>query len=316
MRVVLSAVVLGLAWFAVINLAVSAMTWLAARLIDDRITPSTGRSRVLLALRFAPAVVAAAGALGIFVPGHLWLEPPQVEERHGVVIVALASLSLLLFIRSGWQVAAVIVASRRLSSWASGRVRRSRGVTWTELPVLSGISLAGVIRARVIVGTEVRRTLTSGELEVAVAHELAHQRALDNLTRVLMACVPDLLGLTGTARRLERLWNGHAECLADARAVDGDPRRASQLASALIKVARLHATLADRHPAWSSFHQPDLLETRVRLLVDQRPRSVRAGRGGSLMLFALTPIVVTAAWAVELPSTLHHLTELLIAALP
>jgi hypothetical protein len=44
----------------------------------------------------------------------------------------------------------------------------------------------------------------------------------------------DFWGFTSSARELERMWNAAVECEADAVAVNGDPKRAADLASALL----------------------------------------------------------------------------------
>ena len=115
---------------------------------------------------------------------------------------------------------------------------------------------------------------------------------MDNLTRVALQGVPDFFGFSSSARRIERLWDAQAECLADARAVDGSPDRATHLASALVKVARLEAPRVPSIVAWSTFHQAALLETRVRLLIEQA-RS-RAGSRARCTTFAAS--LAPSAW--------------------
>jgi beta-lactamase regulating signal transducer with metallopeptidase domain len=186
-----------------------------------------------------------------------------------------------------------------------------------EIPLLPGIALAGVIRPRVLIGSSARDVLTAPELDVAVAHEIAHWHAGDNVARVLMACIPDVFSLTSSARRVERLWEGEAECLADARAVAGSPERATRLASALVKVARLVARPGDVawSPGWSSFHHAALLETRVRLLIRRPPVPERVG-GVALKAAAALAALVAAAWLGGVPYALHTVTEALLMVLP
>src|SRR4029453_6407376 len=105
---------------------------------------------------------------------------------------------------------------------------------------------------------------------VAISHETAHERSRDNLKRFLMYCAPDLFGWSRTARELEDAWQRQSEYFADDYAVMGDESRAVVLASALVKVAQLSRRtrgVATPVPAWSAFHVPSLLETRVRRLV-------------------------------------------------
>ena len=139
-----------------------------------------------------------------------------------------------------------------------------------EVDGLNGLSVAGILSTKILVGANARRALTHAELDVALAHEQAHRRLWDNLKRFVVFCAPDILGLSEAGRQLERMWNSAVECLADEQAVAGDANRAVNLAAALVKVARL----ADASPSqngpvvWSALHQPGLLELRVRRLVN------------------------------------------------
>ena len=312
MRVIVSAAVLGLAWFAAVNAVLSAISWGLSLLVADRVIPDAERSRRLLALRFLPFAGSAFISIALFAPAHLWLEPARTDERFGFLGV-LAVAGALLLCGSGIRLGALVRSGRQLAAATRGSGPAASSSGWTELPLLKGIALAGVLRPRVVVGTEARAVLTGAELEVAIEHERAHLRARDNLTRALIWCTPDFLGFTRVGRRLERLWDAQAECLADARAVNGDRQRASSLASALVKVARLRAPRT-ACATWSLFHQPALLETRVRLLVDRHPAEVATDRAaGRLVLVAAAAVAI--AWLLEFPPALHHLTELAIGAL-
>jgi beta-lactamase regulating signal transducer with metallopeptidase domain len=203
----------------------------------------------------------------------------------------------------------------RLATVTPRREVRRGEVRILEVPGLRGVALAGIVHPRVLVGTGARRVLTSAELDLAVAHELAHQRAGDNLSRALIRCAPDVLGWFPHASRLERLWEAEAECLADADAVRGNPVRATCLASALVKVARLASADRTWSPGWSTFHHPALLETRVRLLVSGRHAPDATGRYVPAAA-ACGLAAIAAAWITGIPQQLHWLTEALIAVLP
>jgi beta-lactamase regulating signal transducer with metallopeptidase domain len=308
-------VILGLAWFAAINLTVSVVPLAAAQLFDDRLTANPSRARRLLALRLAPAIVSLTVTALIFVPAHAWLEPARPEEKIGFVPLLLAAVGLLLLLRTAYRSAQAIGRSVRLATVTPRREVQRGAVRILEVPGLPGVALAGIVRPRILIGTGARRVLTSAELDLAVAHERAHQRAGDNLSRALIHCAPDFLGLIPQADRLERLWEAEAECLADAAAVRGNPDRATRLASALVKVARLASADRTWTPGWSTFHHPALLETRVRLLVSTprvpsaTPRFMRTAA-----TFGLA--AVAAGWMFGVPQQLHSLTEALIAILP
>jgi beta-lactamase regulating signal transducer with metallopeptidase domain len=284
-------------------------------MMSDRVTADARRAKRLLVLRLLPAAGALIVSLLLFLPAHLWLEPPNPGERLGMLPLTGAAIGLLLFIRSAWRVAAVVWSSSRLAALPSLQRRSGDHTQWIEMPVLRGIVLAGVFRPRVLVGAAARGALTDDELEVAVAHEVAHQRAGDNLSRALIRCAPDMFGLTPSGVRIERLWEAEAECLADARAAAGRPVRAASLASALVKVARLARDCSEPgfSQAWSTFHQPRLLETRIRLLVAEQRTPAATGR----VLTWLTVAVVSAiglAWSTGLPHELHQLTEMVISS--
>ncbi len=120
------------------------------------------------------------------------------------------------------------------------------------------ISLAGLLRPRVFVASPVIEAFTSDEMDVSLAHEVAHHDARDNLKRMLVACSPDLLGIWPSGRALERRWRAAVEFAADDGAVGGDESRAVALASALIKVARL-SPAAPAAGASSAFYDGTLL---------------------------------------------------------
>jgi Zn-dependent protease with chaperone function len=315
--VLASAALLGLAWFTAANAAGSVISFALARRTSDTVAADAWRARRLLAIRFLPLAVSIAVAGVLFAPAHLQLEPRGTGERFGLMICTLAAAGLVLLLGSCLRLARVVRASALLSAWAR-QYPAARAARWIEMPALPGIALAGVLRPRVLIGSSAKRALTAAELDVAIAHELAHRRAHDNLTRVLMLCAPDFFGFSAAARRVERLWAGEAECLADARAVAGSPARATRLASAMIKVARLASGHAHAcAPGWSPFHHAALLETRVRLLVgDDGPEARRTAESGSRYLALALAAVLAAAWLAGVPHDLHRVTERLISILP
>jgi Zn-dependent protease with chaperone function len=309
-----SIALLGLAWFALINMIASAAAWFAGRSLTRRESSSPA---ALLAVRLLPAIVAAAFAAFVFAPGHIRLEPRETEESFGLVIAALSLTGLVILGRSLWRALQVLAAARRVQRWLHLPIATSAGDAW-QVDGFAGVSLAGVIRPHILVGSEARQLLTQEELEAAVAHEAAHRSAFDNVKRCVMFCAPDVFGWSATAQRLEEQWRAAAESQADTRAVYGDPRRAVHLASALVKIARLGSTTraALHFAVWSTFHEPSLLEVRVRQLV----AGSRMHRAGLLVPSALSTCLaaslVALAWAADAAARVHYLTEHLIGFLP
>jgi len=309
MSVWISTAILGLAWFAAVNAVASLVAWSISLFVADRVVGSARRARQLLTLRFLPIVAAAIVSVGLFVPAHFYLEPVNPDERYGFLLV-MAAASAVLLGRAAWRFAAVLRASIRFGATARTYATASGSNAVIDVPGLDGIAVAGVIHPRVLIGNPARRALTRDELDVALAHERAHQVAHDNLTRVSMACVPDFFGFSAASRRIERQWEGEAECLADARAADGSPERAAHLASALIKIARLaRADRQEQAIGWSTFHKPALLETRVRRLVAGQPAVPPVGGRWLGTLATLIAAAIILAWSTGLPAELHRLTE-------
>ncbi|HSC29669.1 MAG TPA: hypothetical protein VLD67_20500 [Vicinamibacterales bacterium] len=315
MRLLYSSALLGLAWFAAINLIASGAAWAASRVLLGR-----GRMRTpsaLAVLRIAPAVVSGIVVAAIFLPAHWLVEPDVTDESFGVVIAALAASGGLLLLRSASRTVSVVAATRSLGR-AVKAASGDGSPAFHVLPGVTGVSLAGVVRPQVLVGPEVPSALTADELQAAIDHEAAHRRWRDNLTRCLMYCAPDVFGWSAAARQVEDTWRAEAEYRADAEAAAGDESRAIHLASALVKVARLNERAAGSRtfPVWSTFNEARLLEARVRLLlVGPRPIVARARRTAGVFVAALA-CGGAAAWVSGAPYLLHEATEALIAILP
>lgn len=308
----LRTVVLALGWFGAVNAGMSLLSWLAAGAAANR--PAGRSARRLMLIRLLPACGSLVFAGAVFLPSHLLFEPRDANEHLGAVWYVLAAAGLLLLLRSAMRAAAVWRAGRRLLSAGSHSGKSAAGLH--EVEGIPGVSLAGVFRPRILIGPRLARELTTAELELAVAHERAHGEALDNLTRWWILCGPDFLAGSARARRLEAEWHEAAESLADARAVGGDRIRAVHLASALIKVARLSATVPVAHaiPAWSTLNDSPLLERRVRDLLSGPVPT--AGPSGPTMAAGLAAAVGLITFTAASSVSLHQLTELLVALLP
>src|SRR5213078_4824054 len=77
------------------------------------------------------------------------------------------------------------------------------------------MTLAGILRPRLLVTRRLIEALTDEELRAAVAHERCHHQSRDNLKRLAMRATPDALSLFPAGRRLERAWSLAAEHHAD-----------------------------------------------------------------------------------------------------
>lgn len=312
METLIRTVVLALAWFVVVNAAASVVSWSLGRLLPA--LRQGERPHLLLLVRLFPAVASLGFVAGIFLPSHWAMEPRDANETLGLAWYGLAAAGALLLGRSAACAASVSRTGRRLRA---GERRSTVAIADVhEVDGVPGVSLAGVFRTRVLIGPAITRCLSAAELEVAIAHELAHRDEFDNLARWGMRCAPDFVGYTAVARRLEEAWHAAAEARADARAIGGDSVRAVHLASALVKVARLGTDRAapPLSTVWSTLHDAALLEWRVRRLVSGIVPANGPRRSRALAVAVLFTILLAAA--LTLSGTVHRLTEMLVNLLP
>ncbi len=310
--VVFRTIVLALAWFACINVLASVLTALLMYAFRDRAARS--RPWVLFAIRLLPAGLSLSFVVAMFLPAQWALEPRDAVETVGVALSAMAIAGAALLLRSWWR-AILIARAGRLMRAGSRPCRRGAANTYV-VDKLPGVSLAGVVRPRILIGQQVEAHLSPAELDVAIAHELAHRDAFDNLARWCMVCAPDFLTGCRVTRRFEHDWHVAAESRADMKAIDGDPVRAVHLASALIKVARLSTLPVERIsvPSWSTLNDSELLEWRVhRLLSGTLPETDAGPRLGFIAMTFAVSVVITAP---VVAGPVHRLTEALIAFLP
>ncbi len=207
MRLVLSSVLLGLVWFVVVNAVATLAAWMLGRFVTRRPGP-VGASRLLpdgasrfLIVRLLPAAVSSFFVLAVFLPAHWRFEPVDSDESFGVVLATAAALGLWLVLGAALRALRAGLAGYRFATLVRRAARREAEAF--VLSGLPGVSLAGIWRPRILIGSEARAALTPSELDLAISHEIAHRRSKDNLKRFLMFSSPDLLSLDagGTAAR-------------------------------------------------------------------------------------------------------------------
>jgi Zn-dependent protease with chaperone function len=202
------------------------------------------RARLIFVLRTFPAVVAVLCALLLIVPSYLAYEPRHTAENVSFKLAVLAFISAvgigLAAVRSiaAWRSTADLTAD-----WmAQGRQITLPGVnieTYRIDHAFPVIAIVGVLKPRLFIASHVLAVLTTDEIKASLAHENGHLTARDNLKRgVLRACRDSLL-LIPSGRLLDREWSEAAEEAADERAAKAGHGVALDLASALVKIARI-----------------------------------------------------------------------------
>lgn len=307
---------LALAWFAVVNLALCVAVVIVAAVAGAR---DIRRPGFWLGMRLLPAAAAAVFVVILFVPSYWRYEPREMVEGFDVSLTILALAALAIAggaihrgVRSWRRVA------RRSERWMRSAQPLALDAGKAALPAFAidaeqpMIALVGIVRPRLLVTRGLLKILTPAELAASVAHELCHQRALDNLKRLAMSVAPDVLSLFGAAAAIERKWASAAEHIADRRAGrDGAAVRCA-LASALVKVARLMPEHPPAAEPVSTLVGGGEITSRVQALLSDREPS--GGRSHLRLLGGAAVIGILAFVAVYplLLRIVHIATETLV----
>jgi beta-lactamase regulating signal transducer with metallopeptidase domain len=270
---------------------------------------------LLFGLRSSPLATAVTVTVAFTVPSFVLLEPRSIVEPIGIAPLLLGLCGLLLAAFGVWNaVRALKTASRAIALWTSeASLVESPG----EVPVVRisrvvpALTVAGILKPRILMSGAAEFLLTERELQTAVRHELAHVRRRDNLKKLLLR----LLGFPGMAA-LEAAWLEATELAADDAAVF-NAGEALDLAAALIKLSRLAPFEAQVDLTAALVHSPvAVMNVRVeRLLAWNEERRVPTRRGRSLWCAAGAALALVAAFAVtygELLVRVHSATEWLV----
>ncbi len=277
------------------------------------------RSDATLLIRSAPVLTAAAAAALVFLPAWWAHEPRNTGETASAFLLGLALLSALPLLQGLFRGARMFVKTRdRLLIWR-GRGRNTPGVEapFEVLEVASedlALCVGGYLRPTIYASADVIRSLAPEEFDAALAHEVSHATRRDPLRLLWLGSCPDFLQLFGLDRPWRLAFSRACEFAADAGASRGNPEVALDLASALLKVARLRTfaplsaeTLADVAVS-SAFSNRDDLKARVEALANPRPAPTPAAFGPRPWMFAAALLLLCAAGALA-SEHVHTLTE-------
>ena len=235
-----------LATLLTINACASLLAAGAWRLFERpaRTLSARTRAEILFLIRVSPPALAIIAVAAFLVPSFLTYEPYTTNEVVSkklalLAIVSAAGVTFALWrgIRSWW------VTHKLLRRWMAKaeRIQLSR----TSIPTFRIahpfpiIAVVGTLRPRLFLAEHVLRTLSEEELTAAIAHECGHLAARDNLKRSLLRACRDVLMIVPCGRSLDRAWAETAECAADEHAAQTSAGTALDLASALVKIAKM-----------------------------------------------------------------------------
>ncbi len=202
------------------------------------------RAEILFVMRIGPPVIAIVSIAAFMIPGYLLYEPYSTNEYVSWKLGTLATLSAIGVGLAIW---------RGIRSW---RATRSLLKNWLsasteiELPGINVptyvldhsfpiIAVVGAIRPRLFIASHVLDTISAEELTAAIAHECGHLAARDNFKRSVMRVSRAALLLIPCGRSLDRSWSEASESAADEHAAQQSSTVALNLASALVRIARM-----------------------------------------------------------------------------
>jgi Zn-dependent protease with chaperone function len=282
-----------------------------------RFTPRwVKRPNSILLLRMLPAATSSLFVAFFFLPGFFQLEPRDTTETVSPLMVVAASIPILLFV---WGVLhgllSWLATERLVRRWVSrGERRHLPGTSSTvycidsDFPV---ISLAGVLRPRLFVSSQVLTSCTPKEFAAVLAHETSHRKSRDNLKRLLMRLCPDFLALTPTAKSIERTWSESSDMAADESAAGTDPGVRTDLATAIVKVARLAAGRRFLPEVLASaFHRGEGIGRRVRSLVGEPAATPSPHYGWVWTVVGI--LVLSSALEPKVLEHVHRVTEAVV----
>ena len=202
------------------------------------------RAEILFVMRIGPPVIAIVAIAAFMIPSYLIYEPHTTDEFVSWKLGAIASISAFGVGLAIW---------RGFQSW---RATRSLLRGWLSVATpfeLKGIgvrtfvlkhsfpiiAVVGAIRPRLFIADHVLESLSEEELAAAIAHEYGHLAAGDNFKRSVMRISRAALLIIPCGRSLDRAWSEASESAADEHAAQQSSQIALNLASALVRIARM-----------------------------------------------------------------------------
>ena len=305
---------------------ISSLTWRIVGPRASRRLSAASCASIIFLLRTFPIVVGIICVCLLLIPAYLEHEPRDGHEPVSLKLAIIASASAMGLALAMFRGLAAWRATSRLNSdW----LRHAEPIKLPQVRIPSYriqhqfpvIAIVGVLRPRLFIAEQVLNSLGQGELIAAIEHEAGHVVANDNLRRGLMRGCRDVLVMIPNGRLLDRAWIEASEAAADEYAAGRGRRVALDLASALVKIARLiPAGMKPAMPAGaflvSAQEEGSGIKARVRRLMQLADQKrTRQGRALISRIPLWVPILVmicVAALAANEPhvlATVHLLIE-------
>lgn len=236
---------LTLAFLLIVNMGAAVLASAFWRLFSSLIkdVSANTRAHIIFGLRVGPLAAALVFVFAFVVPAYLLHEPENSGEVVSGKLALMALASFVAFILAALRVLRTWHVTRQVaSSWQEGAVRIE--IDGIGVPVFRIVhpfpvmAVIGIFRPRLFIATQVLGLLDPNELKAAIAHEKAHLSSHDNLKRTILQICRDLV-IVPFGKNLDRAWAENVESAADECAANSKPHAALDLASALVKLARI-----------------------------------------------------------------------------
>src|SRR5215216_4429010 len=292
------------------------------------------RAEILFVMRIGPPVIAIVAIVAFMIPSYLAYEPHATEETVSFKLGALATLSAI---------GVGLAISRGLRSWLATRSLLKNWLassTPIELEAISVptfvlqqhpfpiIAVVGAIRPRLFIANHVLQSLSEEELAATIAHEYGHLAAGDNFKRSVMRISRAALLLIPCGRSLDRAWSEASESAADEYAAQQSSFVALNLASALVRIARMipqgqRQVIPASVSAFLSSEDSPGVKVRVRRLVELAATDPRLLVSNASVVRFVPWLVLTLAVVISVTiesrpqvlATVHGFVEQLVAVL-
>ena len=270
-----------LAALLMINALATLISAGVGRLLKSPLVHCTARTRaeILFTLRIGPPAIAVVTTGAFLIPSYLIYEPVATKEQVTLKLATLAILSAIgvayAFLRGlrSW-----LATRALLQKWIAVATRVEVGpinIPTFRLPhSFPIIAVVGSLRPRLFIAEHVLQTLSEEELVAAIAHECGHLAARDNIKRSLIRTSRAALLVIPCGRSLDRAWADASESAADEFAAKESANVALNLASALVRIARMipdgysHRLPTSVSTFLSSVDEKQGLKGRVRRLLE------------------------------------------------
>ena len=233
------------------------------------------RAQAIFTLRIFPFAVAFIFVAALLIPAYLLFEPHSSGEIISLKLAALSLASAVGFLFAFYRIFGTWWKTRSLiNNWLKNA--EPIQLENVAIPVFCMnhsfpvIAVVGAFRPKMFVARQIFDSLNNEEIHAAVSHEYGHIVAYDNFKRILMRVCRDLL-IFPFGRSLDRAWVETAETAADEYAAGQGNFTALNLASAIVKIAKIVPNNAIPTMPAGAFlltEQSDFVNYRVRHLLD------------------------------------------------